>query len=748
MGFSRRGRLAPDEHRLFALSLDEGEYVEVHLDPGPEDARIEGFAPGVEPGAEGSEATSEGEHAPETTGQVLWDLAAEPGVHHLQVAPAGEEPIEFRLEIQALRPATDQDRARERCLRELEAGDELRRSGHLDEALEQYGQAEAECEAVKYVSGVAALKARRSSVLRWIGQYDGALRHRESALLLRRRLGDTRNVFWNLINLADIETQIGEWEAAHRHLDESIRVTRELGDPSLEATSAFYRCALVNQEGPAARATEVCELAVDQLREVGPRHLLGPCVKFLAELEYSQGDLEAARELYLEAFDLARDVSDDTLRAAVYGSLAVLALAEGQFELALSRYQQSLELYRKLGNRGFAAEILAHMGDLHERLGNLESALSYFRQALGEVRELGQPRSQIQLLVEIGEILQQRDDLEGAHAYFEDALALSRKSGTYQELASSLQRLGVLHLTRGQPEKARKLLAEALAECRKGGDPWREAVVLAELARTHSALGQPEQGLELLERAVAINSRLGNQTRLAENHYWVARIERQREHRTAAMEALDRALAVANAVRPLVGGERLRSFFTARTRPYHELRIALLMDPQRSKTESAYVVEALRESERARARSLLEILGEANIEPLSGVSDELLAERAEIQNRLHAQEVERQNLLADNEPDRGDRGRLTPVNVEIDGLLTKLREIELRIRGESPDYAALTSTEPLTLEAIQQTVLDPETTLLEYWLGEEESFLWVVTHRELRSYRQPGRQEIEADASC
>src|SRR5262249_47075469 len=66
-----------------------------------------------------------------------------------------------------------------------------------------------------------------------------------------------------------------------------------------------------------------------------------------------------------------------------------------------------------------------------------------------------------------------------------------------------------------------------------------------------------------------------------------------------------------------------------------------------------------------------------------------------------------------------------------------------QIRLKSPRYAALTQPSPLSLKEIQQ-LLDPDTILLEYSLGEERSFLWLVTSTSMASFVLPKRKEIEA----
>ena len=67
-----------------------------------------------------------------------------------------------------------------------------------------------------------------------------------------------------------------------------------------------------------------------------------------------------------------------------------------------------------------------------------------------------------------------------------------------------------------------------------------------------------------------------------------------------------------------------------------------------------------------------------------------------------------------------------------------------QIRASSPRYADLTQPQPLGLAKIQQQVLDPDTLLLEYALGDNASYLFVASQTELTSYHLPKREEIEA----
>ena len=68
-----------------------------------------------------------------------------------------------------------------------------------------------------------------------------------------------------------------------------------------------------------------------------------------------------------------------------------------------------------------------------------------------------------------------------------------------------------------------------------------------------------------------------------------------------------------------------------------------------------------------------------------------------------------------------------------------------RIRTQSPRYAALTSRRRSPSPHFNTTCSTMRRSV-EYALGEERSFLWAVTTRELASYELPGRATLETAA--
>jgi CHAT domain-containing protein len=83
---------------------------------------------------------------------------------------------------------------------------------------------------------------------------------------------------------------------------------------------------------------------------------------------------------------------------------------------------------------------------------------------------------------------------------------------------------------------------------------------------------------------------------------------------------------------------------------------------------------------------------------------------------------------------------------EVEALLADYRDVQAQLRAKSPRYATLTQPEPLSVPQIQKEVLDDDTLLLEYVLGEERSYLWAVTTTAINSFELPGRAQLATAA--
>jgi CHAT domain-containing protein len=202
------------------------------------------------------------------------------------------------------------------------------------------------------------------------------------------------------------------------------------------------------------------------------------------------------------------------------------------------------------------------------------------------------------------------------------------------------------------------------------------------------------------------------------------------------------ALSAFESLRRRLASPAMRATFFTSARESLEIDIESLIRLDAGHPAQGFAEAALLASERGRARSLLEMLGETGIEVWRGVDPALLARGRELEQLMSAK-AEYQVRLLGREHTQADEQAATK---ELDDLTSELDLVQGRIRDTSPQSAALTQPAPLEAKEIQSRVLDSDTIMLEYALGEEQSHLWAVTTSSTEVFDLPRRAEIEPAA--
>jgi CHAT domain-containing protein len=211
---------------------------------------------------------------------------------------------------------------------------------------------------------------------------------------------------------------------------------------------------------------------------------------------------------------------------------------------------------------------------------------------------------------------------------------------------------------------------------------------------------------------------------------------------------LEEARRLAESGLELIESERARIAFAPMRATYlsvhrgaYEVLVDVLGALHEKEPAAGHARAALEASERGRARGFLDLLGEAALDLEEGVDPELLRRERALRQKLNVLEANRLRALS-----RGRDSEARAQEKEIESGLRELEQVQSRIRSASPRYTSRTSPSPVDLESIQNEVVDGETLLLEYFLGDERSFLWAVTRRSVRFHVLPGRARIESMA--
>ena len=371
------------------------------------------------------------------------------------------------------------------------------------------------------------------------------------------------------------------------------------------------------------------------------------------------------------------------------------------------------------------------------------SAIVKFEQALKLYREAGDRSGEASTLTSIGSVYSDLGEKQKALEYYSQSLPLRRATGDRGGEAATLNNIGLVYSELGEKQKALDYYSQSLPLLRAVGDRRGEAITLTNIGRVYSELGEKQKALDYYSQSLPLSRAVGDRAGEALTLFNVASAKRAQNNLTEALNDIESSIKIIENLRTKIASPELRSSYFATVQDHYEFYIDLLMQLHKTNPKSGYDTKALEASERSRARSLLELLQESNANIREGISPDLLQQEKSLQQQLDAIEKQRIEALSSPNPnptkiDEIDSGRLA--------LLEQYQQIQTKIRTASPRYAALTQPQPLTLPEIQKQILDENTILLQYSLGKDRSYLWVVTSTGLTSYELPKQVDIETAA--
>jgi CHAT domain-containing protein/Tfp pilus assembly protein PilF len=600
-------------------------------------------------------------------------------------------------------------------------------AGKLEEALAAWktlGRVPEEAESLAFLAAVH----------RALGEPRAALDLFRQAAERRLSLGDAAGRADALVGAGLASWELGDTAAALAAFDAALPLYQAAGDRSSEAAARNNVC-LVHLAAGALRTALPCfEQAVAAFAALGDRGREATARNNLGGVYDGLGEPLAARESYARALAFFRVAGDVRGESQALNNVAGIDSSLGEPEQALAAYREALALFQKTGDRLREGKALNNLGCLYLGLGNPERARSYLEQALDLNRKVGDRRGEAATLNNLGVVLARLGDPPRSLALHGEALKIAVALGDPATESAALELMSEVQLAQGDRRAALASLEQALPVARAMGDRGREGLILERRGRTLAAAGETAAALESLSQALVLHRAVLDPVGQIETLHEIATLEHRQGSDGSAWARIDEALGLLESFRDRVPDPTLRSTFLAARQGVFELAVELRMS-------GGFVRQALEMSERARARSLIDLLGEAGAQVRQGVDPALQRQEREVLQRFGSKALHETRLLS-GAHSAEDEAR---ARQELEGLRAEADRIEAEIRRKSPRYAALQRPAPLDAAAVQ-ALLDADTLLLEISLGEARSFLWRVSATEVTAVELPGRAVLEAQA--
>ena len=428
----------------------------------------------------------------------------------------------------------------------------------------------------------------------------------------------------------------------------------------------------------------------------------GRALSTLQLLRVTDADLSAQRRLYDEVIEDARAVGDVAIEARAWQSLGDHVFGEGDYEEALELLTRAAAIVETLNDPLTLGTLHNSLGRVYRAHGRLDEALRHQLEALALHEKAGSPFALLQSLNAVATVYQRMGDLAKARTYYERSLAMAEKSGSPRVQDLVRANLATLLLDIGQFERGARTLEQVIAN---GVDVYPSRRY-AFLSGAYLKLARPQDAFDAATKAVA--GCAGDEDSCIYAYARRATANAALGQPQAALADVNAALANVEAARErLVPLDFFKQEFNHQQEDLYSLAIGLQVREKQDRL-------ALETAELARSRAFLDLLASRDV---------------------RFKEKDQEQLASLRDAPR----QLPPVVLDPS---SRSQSIPLTFRGggdtaivpRTPDVApavlelrSLVTATPSGADDLVATAVRLRSTLLVYWVGEDEVFIWVVT---------------------
>jgi CHAT domain-containing protein/Tfp pilus assembly protein PilF len=631
----------------------------------------------------------------------------------------------------------------------------LAKQGRFNEAVGLARKLEAEAE--RTAGRQSPLTATTLVVLGQVLQTQGNMTEAEStlrrALAIREKsLGPNHpDVAAVLATLSQIELGQNRLNDGERDIMRAIAIDESVLGPD-HLTTALTRMQLGNLRYRQMRETEALDIfnrVLDVFKKSpGQAEVMIPVtLNNIAEVYQAQGRLQLAEARFTEALALQEKQHgpDSLYLTATINNLGELRRAQGRLQDAEQLARRALAIREKALGPDHP-DVAASLNNLalvfsredrdSEAEGLLERALNIQEKAFGAAHP--NVATALNNLAEAWEHLGRKQEAEGL---FRKSLAIREKSlgPAHLDVAVPLDNLVTLLGDGDRYAEAEPLARRSLAirEAALGSSHPLVANSLNNVAVILDSTGRPQEAEPLLKRALDIRLHalgeahpdVGNSLANLGGHYLDVKDWQQ------AHDAFARAVAIQTSRRAAEFGEEgNRGDLKARedTNPFPGLIVASYNLASNGGDSSALRAQAFEAAQWIGDEQAARAIAGMSARIAEGNGD--LAARVRQRQDLAEQAIATDKMLvaAISQPDTARNGASEQaLRTRAAAIAGQIRQLDQAISAQFPEYAALVTKAPISIEDVQKQ-LHPNEALLLFTTTLRYTFVWTVTRSDVR----------------
>jgi CHAT domain-containing protein len=525
-----------------------------------------------------------------------------------------------------------------------------------------------------------------------LSQYDEARKSFRQAL----KLGNNPELQCRALSgIARTYASTGPYSLADSYSKHALsrceRVNEKAHAEALEA-----RGEALDSAGEHSRSADSFKRARDLFAAANDDNGQAQTLLMLAYALFSGGERAQGLQAAGQALRLWSSTENRAGVAQARAALGIFAITTGEFETAQCDYSVARPLFHEIGDKDNEASVLNGLGYVNRETGDWQQSLKFYQNAKAIFASVQDLLGEHEAITGMGKALTAMKNYQQLLPLYQAELRLGRQANNAVLVASAMADIAGVYEAENKYAQAETFYRRSLEAYRATDHLYGEGDILMRLGHLQANQRKYSQAIASLDRANELKEQTSQVEEVAKIQYELACIYRRLNRLEDARSAVEKTIEIVENQRVTIAHFDSRASYFASVHRYYALYIQVLMLLHRREPDLGFAERAFDASERSKVRSLLDLLTTSSQE---APCDELL---------------QRQLGITD---------------------ATEVHAVDAK-------QAASSTAPTLTLKQVQAEIEGDDTVLLEYALGDDKSYVWVIDQRQMTSYELPPAEQI------
>jgi len=473
------------------------------------------------------------------------------------------------------------------------------------------------------------------------------------------------------------------------------------------------------------KSIESFQKAIEVARQIQSDALEVKCLRQLSIVYWEIDNFREFYELNRDALKLAQKLNHKKEEGQCLNNIGIYHWKLNDYSKALSSYLDSLTIAQISKNEKEESSCFNNIGLLYKSIGDYNRAIECFNEALIIDKQLGDDGTISSDLNNIGvayvrraAFFRREQDFQKAEEFFKECLSLTRKVKNSKIEIRVLNNMGIVYLERKNYFESFNYFLKALDKAKKIKDLEAVGTIYCNLGACYLRIGYVKKAKYYFHEAKELSQEIKSKNIFFEAYFGLGQCYENLGEFEKAIEFYQKSIIEIDRVRSRIDLDTFKAGFVRDKLSVYESLINLLFKQGNDSSSFDKNKKIFSIVEKAKARAFLEVLGKSTAEIQEELSTGLKREKQKISE-------ERKNGEDDYSLIKGDHVLFSS-----------------KIPAEELEAMNMILPEPCHLEQVQKELLDQRTALIEYFLGERQSFVFIIKENDYNLFLLPPRDEI------